>query len=118
MPQMVTSDSDHKFTVLPFTSASGDTVCCVVIFQSNSGEVPIQWRMGIAETIDYIQNSNGEIDVAQNLGCGEFHPGGPKCKYNGKEVDCLAFATLSGEITGEILVQVLTYFDLINFFLE
>ena len=70
--------------------------------------------MGIDGTIDPIRNSDGEIDVAQNLGCGKFHPGGPKCEYNGKEVDCLAFVTESGGITGEILVQVLTYFDLID----
>ena len=115
---MVASDSDHKFTVLPFTSASGDSVYCVIIFQSNSdsGGVTIQWRMGIDRTINPIRNSDGEIDVAQNLGCGKFHPSGPKCEYNGKEVDCLAFATESGGITGKILVQVLTYFDLINLF--
>ena len=47
IPQMMASDLDHKFTVLPFKLASGDAVCCVVIFQSNSGEVHIQWRMGI-----------------------------------------------------------------------
>ena len=36
VPQTVASDSDHKFTVLPFTSASGEAVCCVVIFQLNN----------------------------------------------------------------------------------
>ena len=72
--------------------------------------------MGIDGTIDPIRNSDGEIDVAQNLGCGKFHPGGPKYKYNRKNVDCLAFATESGGITGNILVQFLTYFDLIDLF--
>ena len=43
---------------------------------------------------------------------------GSKCEYNGKEVDCLAFATDSGGFTGKILLQVLTYFDLIDLFSE
>eukprot|EP00585_Thalassiosira_rotula_P014338 CAMPEP_0196165552 /NCGR_PEP_ID=MMETSP0911-20130528/1385_1 /TAXON_ID=49265 /ORGANISM="Thalassiosira rotula, Strain GSO102" /LENGTH=68 /DNA_ID=CAMNT_0041431003 /DNA_START=661 /DNA_END=863 /DNA_ORIENTATION=- len=30
------------------------------------------------------------------MGTGKFHPGGPKCNYKGKEVDCFAFATESG----------------------
>ena len=50
------------------------------------------------------------------MGTGKFHPGGPKCKYKGKEVDCLAFATESGGITGKILVEILTYFDAIELF--
>ena len=74
VPQMLASDSDHKFTVLPFTPASGAAVCCVVIFQSNShsGKVSIQWRMGIDRTIHPIQNNDGEIDVEKNIGCRKF----------------------------------------------
>ena len=44
VPQVMfmSSDTDHKFTLLPFTSASGEAVCCVVIFQSKTGQVPMQ----------------------------------------------------------------------------
>ena len=36
VPQTMTSTTDHKFTMLPFTSASEEAVCCAVIFQSKS----------------------------------------------------------------------------------
>jgi hypothetical protein len=40
----------------------------------------------------------------------------PKCKYNGKVVDCLTYTSESGGITGEILVEILTYFNSIDLF--
>jgi len=116
VPQVMSLDTDHKFTLLPFTSASGEAVCCVVIFQSKTSSVPMQWWMGIDASVTPIRGSNGEVDVEQNIGEGRFHPGGPKCKYNGKEVDCLAYTTESGGITGDILVEILTYFDEIDLF--
>eukprot|EP00957_Ditylum_brightwellii_P063292 4803508-Ditylum_brightwellii.AAC.1 len=33
------------------------------------------------------------------MGIIKFHPKGPKYKYNGKDVDCLAFDTESGGVT-------------------
>ena len=54
--------------------------------------------------------------MAQNIGPGKFHPGGPKCMHNGKEVECLVYASESGGITGDILVDILTYFDSIDLF--
>ena len=47
MPQMTACTNDHRFTVLPFTSSSGEAVCCAVIFQSKTGEVPINWKSGV-----------------------------------------------------------------------
>ena len=32
-PQTMASTTDHKFTLLPFTSASGEAVCCAIIFR-------------------------------------------------------------------------------------
>ena len=32
VPQIMASTTDNKFTLLPFTSASGEAVCCVDIF--------------------------------------------------------------------------------------
>ena len=34
IPQIVASATDHKFILLPFTSATSKAVCCVIIFQS------------------------------------------------------------------------------------
>ena len=105
VPQVMSSGTDHRFTLLPFTAAAGEAVCCVVIFQSKTGQVPMQWRMGIDPSVTPICGSDGKIDVESNIGEGQFHPGGPKCKYNGKEVECLAYATESSGITGNILVE-------------
>jgi hypothetical protein len=57
-----------------------------------------------------------EFDLELNFGEGKYYPGGPKCKYNGKVVDCLTYTSESGGITGEILVEILTYFDYIDLF--
>ena len=59
----------------------------------------------------------GKPDYNMNIGEGKYYPGGLKCKYNGKEVDCLTFCSESGGITGKILVAILTCFDSIEFFL-
>ena len=32
VPQTMCCTNEHRFTVLPFTSASGEAVCCVIIF--------------------------------------------------------------------------------------
>ena len=35
VPQTIASTSDNKFTLLPFTSASGEAVCRMVLFRAN-----------------------------------------------------------------------------------
>ena len=60
---------------------------------------------------------NGEeIDVEMNLGKGKYYPGGPTCTYNGKTVDCLTYISKSTGITGDILVDIMTYFNQIDLF--
>ncbi len=55
-----------------------------------------------------------ELDLEVNFGEGKYYPGGLTCKYDGKVVDCLAYTSKNGGITGEILVEILTYFDSID----
>ncbi len=111
VPQTIASTTDHKFTLLPFTSASGEAVCCVVIFQGKQSEVPATWRTGVDLTVTQILTADGnKIDMDINFGEGKSYPGGPTCKYNGKVVDCLTFISESGGITGDTLVDILTYF--------
>ena len=60
---------------------------------------------------------NGEeIDVEMNLGKGKYYPGGLTSTFNGKTVDCLTYVFQSIGITGDILVDILTYFDQIELF--
>ena len=49
-PQIMSSTTDHKFTLLPFTSASGEAVCCAIIFQGK-GVVPSTWRTGVDHSV-------------------------------------------------------------------
>jgi hypothetical protein len=117
VPQTMASTTDQKFTMLPFTSATGEAVCCAVIFQSKSRAVPATWRTGVDYSITPILSASGEeIDVEMNVGKGKYYPGGPTCQYNGKTVDCLTFVSESGGITGDILVAILTYFDAMELF--
>ena len=110
------STTDHKFTLLPFTSASGEAVCCAIIFQGK-GTVPATWKTGIDLSVTPILTANGNnIDMDINFGEGKYYPGGPTCKYNGKVVDCLTFISESGGITGDILVDIIIYFDQIDLF--
>ena len=111
IPQMRACTNDHRFTLLPVTSASGNAVCCIVIFQSELEEVPIHWQSGIDITVEPVKGADGKIDAKLNLGEGKYYPGGPKCSYNGKVMDCLTFCSPSGGITGAILVEILKYFD-------
>jgi hypothetical protein len=107
-PQIMASTTDHKFTLLPFTSASGKAVCCCIIFQGK-GDVPSTWRTGVDLIVTPILTEDGkELNLEVNFGEGKFYP----------EVDCLAYTSESGGITGEILVEILTYFDSIDLFLR
>ena len=104
--QMIASTTDHKFTLLPFTSASGEAVCCVVIFQGKQSEVQATWRAGVDLTVTSSLTADGNnIDMDINFGEGKYYPGGPTCKYNGKVVDCFTFISESGGITGDIWLK-------------
>ena len=46
-PQLRCSTSDHRFTMLLITAGTGDAVCCVIIFQTADGQVPLLWAMGV-----------------------------------------------------------------------
>ena len=71
--------NDHQFTVLTFTLAYGETVCCVVIFQSNRhDEVPIDWKSGIDITVDRVLEEYGKLYYNLNIGEGKYYYGGPK----------------------------------------
>jgi len=114
-PQQQASTTDHPFTVLPFTSATGEAVCCVVIFQSNSDAVPLQWTSGIDHFVPVIASEaeaeDGTHDFETNMGAGKRYPFGPTCQYNGIEVPCLTYCSPGGGISGEILVMILKKFD-------
>ncbi len=85
VPQQMASTKDHWFTLLPFTSATGDAVCCVVIFKSDKIEPDFEVKMGIDVRKKNSRNNKGEIDIIASSGKGNYFPGGPSCEYNRKK---------------------------------
>jgi hypothetical protein len=72
--------------------------------------VPASWRTGIDCKISPVLTGDGkEIDCQLNLGEGKYYPGGLKCIYNSKLVDCLTYASERGGITS--LIEILNNFD-------
>jgi len=66
--------------------------------------------MGIDHQVCPVLTKDGmEIDFEMNFGEGKYYPGGPKCRFNGKEVDCLTYVSESGGMTGDILIEILSY---------
>jgi phage terminase small subunit len=117
-PRTSCSTTDHRFTLLPITSASGEPVICVVIFQGKTSEIPSHWTTGIDTRVDPVRGSDGRIrmDGEFNFGPGKYFPGGPTCTYRGKIIPCATYITEGGGISGEILVSILQTLDDLDVF--
>jgi hypothetical protein len=73
VPKTLRSTTNHQFTLLPITSASGEPIICVIIFQGKSSEIPSHWVSGIDTWVDPVRGSDGGIRVD-----GEFNFGKDK----------------------------------------
>ena len=98
-------------TVLPFLAANGKPVCCVVIFQSKQSSPNFEWAHGTNVEKQPVRNEFGEIIQMENIVPGKYHPGGLTCCFNGKTIDFLTISSKSDDITAEIPVDILKYFD-------
>jgi hypothetical protein len=111
------SATDHRFTVLGFTAATGEPVMCVVIFQGERSELPLHVSQGIDIFADCNDENIGSFQfVHDNSGKGNFLPGGPECVFRGKTVPCYTTASPHGGITGEILTDLLKFMDGLELF--
>jgi len=45
-PKIGISTTDHLCTIIPIVAASGEAVCCVVIFTGDSESLPVDWCIG------------------------------------------------------------------------
>ena len=128
VPRKSSSATDHRFTLLPITSASGNAVLYAIIFKSKQKGVPVDWKQGIdvrvAPKTKKVRDQEGNlIDVVDvenldNYGPGKYFPNGPSCYHNGVHIPCMTFVSESGGITAEILVVILTILDNLNVFLR
>ena len=111
-PKIAVSTMDHCCTIIPIVATSGEAVCCVVIFQGDSKSPMSDWCLGIDITMPPVKDENGEIIFDEcNIGKGKYRPGGPTCKFHGKELTCMFFISQSGGVNAEILVKILSNLD-------
>jgi hypothetical protein len=83
------SYADCHFTILGFTNAKGEAVCCVIVFAGS--EVNGKHIMGLQPWVDFI--GDPEIDVAENShGLDKYYPFGPTCWVGGKKLRLLSLA--------------------------
>jgi hypothetical protein len=102
--------TDIHFTVLAFTSGTGEVIMCAVIMKSEKdrADVPIIWSLGIdvskdittgetlLETYDYNYESGASI-------------GGAKCTFRGRDLYCFVCVSPNASIT--LLVEMLKTID-------
>jgi hypothetical protein len=112
-PKQICSSRDKHFTVLGLTAATGDPVLCVVIFASEKKEGVVgNWSEGIDIMVNPVLDEKGEVILSEvNFGEGKYFPSGPTCCFRGKTIPYLPLSSPSGGITGELLVEILTWLD-------
>jgi len=110
-PQQRANMKDAHFTVLGFTSATGQPLMCSIIFACKELE-PIMVQ-GLDPFTPWEGNDN---DLERNTGPGKRHPQGPQVQYNGVTVPCFCACSESGSITGELLAEMLRFIDKLNIF--
>ena len=68
VPHCISSTTNRPFAMLPFIYGSGEAVSCVMIFQSETGEVPLLWQQGHDTLIDLIRDAGGNVMLEANMG--------------------------------------------------
>jgi hypothetical protein len=79
------SYQDSHFTVLGFTLATGEPLCCAIINCSQVEDEDVAVRMGIQPWSEI--NGEGVANLEANSnGVEKFYPVGPTCLYNGRKI--------------------------------
>ena len=106
--QIVASNASH-FTVLGFTAGTGEPIMCAVIFKAS--EVTTQMQMGV----DITKDKTG-TRLEDNIGKNKQYPGGPVCRFKGKDVPAFICCSPGGGINSELLTQMLQRMDELELF--
>jgi len=103
------SYADSHFTILEFTKACGDAICCVIILAIY--EVEAKNIMGFQP---WVSNTNGNptINIKGNChGLDKYYPLGPTCTYDEKEIAMYVTCSEFGSITSKILRDIVKHLD-------
>ena len=92
------SATDIHFTVLVFTSGTGEPICCDVIMKSNQdpSQIPMPWRMGIDITADVRLGVSEADTIRLNVNNENVMIGGPTCFFRGVEIP--TYVTCSSKV--------------------
>lgn len=108
------SNTDMHFTVLCFTSGTGEPVMCGVILKSEKhvSELSLDITLGIDITKDVLTGrTQSELyELNSDEGNGAMR-GGPVCNFRGKQIPCFIATSPKASITAEILVDMLKTID-------
>jgi hypothetical protein len=110
---LLSSMHNMHFTVLGFTSGTGQPVMCAVILKSEQdvSKLPYSWRYGIDVSKHIHEDDDDQEFFRKNCGDGQAMQGGPKCIFNGQEVHCFVACSPSASITSQLLANMLRYMD-------
>ena len=104
------SYQDSHFTVLGFTLATGEPLCCAIVYSSQVEDVDVAIRMGIQPWCEI--NGEGVADLEANSnGVEKFFPFGPTCFYKGRKIPCFIGSSENGSITSNLLTSMLAFID-------
>ena len=86
-PQENINTKDKHYTLLGITTMTGEPVVCIVICSSIQPNAMVETGLDLmAETIGSAIDDNF---FEKNSGKGKKFPGGPTCKFEGKQIPCL-----------------------------
>ena len=109
IPQMKVSTKDKHFTLMGFTSLSGEAVMCLLILTGVNEKVEVE--TGIDLTAPTYGDYDDDDYFDQNCGKGKMFPMGPECTFKGKRIPCMVRWSKKGSITSEILKDALKTLD-------
>ena len=114
IPQIKVQHSERHFTLLGFTALSGEPVLCLVIISG------VREHFNVETGIDPTKPVTGDVNdhdfIERNFGKGKLFPGGPSCKYRGKDIPCMVRWSPKGGITSHILADALAHIDSFDVF--
>ena len=118
------SKKAKKFTVLGVTALNGEAVMCVLIIQGKERNIFMESGIDTTNSV-YLSEDDIEEKVSddisffrENYGPGKLFPGGPVCKFMGKDIPTLIRYTDGGGINGDILTDILKTIDQLDIFAE
>ena len=107
--EQTVASNDAHFTVLGFTTGTGNPIMCAVIFKGL--EVTRQMQMGV----DITKPIDGQ-ELMKNTGENKHYPGAPTCHFHGKDIPAFVCCSPGGGITSDLLTEMLKRMDGLDLF--